>query len=76
MITITKNTKSQDIEYKLEVIKDNNIIYDKTVSIGKQGIEDTQRDELAKLQLMRELLNDGYVEVIKELVDLIPVYEE
>lgn len=77
MITITKNTKDAlAVEYKLEVFKDNNVIYNMSVDIGKHGITDEQRDRLAKLQLMKSLLHDGNIEIIEELSNLIPVYEE
>ena len=77
MITITKNNKDTlAVEYKLEVFKDNNVIYNMSVDIGKHGITDEQRDKLAKLQLMKSLLHDGTIEIIEELSNLIPVYEE
>ena len=77
MITITKNNKDAlAVEYKLEVFKDNNVIYNMSVDIGKHGITDEQRDKLAKLQLMKSLLHDGTIEIIEELSNLIPVYEE
>jgi hypothetical protein len=60
----------------LEVYKDDNLIYNTSVDIGKHGITDEQRDRLAKLHLMKSLLHDGPIEIIEELSNLIPVYEE
>lgn len=77
MITISKNTKDPfAVEYKLEVYKDDNRIYRQCVDIGKHGIEDEERDRLAKLQLTQTLLNNGPIEIIEELGNLIPMYEE
>ena len=81
MITISKNTKDPfAVEYKLEVYKDDNLLYhmtvDMTVDIGKHGIKDEERDKIAKLKLVQTLLNKGPIEIIEELGNLIPVYEE
>ena len=77
MITITKNIKDDFmVEYKLEVYKDNILIYHSSVDISKHGITDEQRDKVARLQLMKTLLHDGYVEIFEELGNLIPLYEE
>lgn len=79
MISITKNYKEpydQFVEYKLEVFKDNNLIYTTSIEIIKQGITDEQRDTIAKLKLTMSLVHDGPIEIIEELSNLIPVYEE
>ena len=77
MITISKNTKDPfAVEYKLEVYKDDNLLYHMTVDIGKHGIKDEERDKIAKLKLVQTLLNKGPIEIIEELGNLIPVYEE
>lgn len=81
MISITKkrNVVELTVEYKLEVIKDNKLIYSASVSIGTEGMffqVEENRDKLAKRQLMNMLLDDISTEVADELYDLIPVYEE
>lgn len=77
MICITKNTKDPfAVEYKLEVYTDNNLLYNKSVDISKHGITDELRDKAAKIKLMQYLLKDNTIEMIEELSDLIPIYEE
>lgn len=77
MISITKNNKaSLAVEYKLEVFKDNNLIYTTSVEIKKEGFTDELCDTLAKLQIMKTLLYKGQIEILEELGNLIPVYEE
>lgn len=77
MITISKNTKDPfAVEYKLEVYKDDNRIYRMSVDIGKHGITDEECDRIAKLKLTQTLLNNGPIEIIGELSNLIPMYEE
>lgn len=77
MICITKNNKDAfSVEYKLEVYTDNRLLYNKSIDIDYHGITDEQRDKLAKLKLMQYLLRDNTVEMIAELSDLIPIYED
>lgn len=77
MICITKNNKDEfSVEYKLEVYTDNRLLYNKSIDIDKHGITDEQRDRLAKLKLMQYLLRDNTVEMIEELSNLIPIYED
>lgn len=76
MISITKKEIDDYTSYKLEVFKDDNVIYNVSVDIGKVGTTDEQRDNMAKLKLTMSLLHDGTIETLTELSNLIPVYEE
>ena len=76
MISITKKEINDSTTYKLELFKDNNVIYNVSVDIDKVGTTVELRDTLAKIQLMKTLLCEGPIETIEELGNLIPVYEE
>lgn len=76
MISITKKEIDGSTTYKLELFKDDNVIYNVSVDIGKVGTTDELRDTLAKLQLMKSLLCEGPIETIEELGNLIPMYKE
>lgn len=75
MINITKNKNKESVEYELEVIKENKIIFSTKFEIeNDKNTDDKICDRLAKLKLLNILMEDGCIEIFEELSNLIPVY--
>ena len=78
MINITKykNKEKSTVEYKLEVYKENKIIFSTKFEIEKdKNTDDKILDRLAKLKLLNILMEDGTIDIYEELCNLIPVFE-
>ena len=76
MINITKykNKEKSTVKYELEVTKENKIIFRTNFELGMDKNTDKMCDRLAKLKLMKMLLEDGTIDIFEELSNLIPVY--
>lgn len=76
MINITKYYKDKStVEYELEVIKENKIIFSTKVEFNKdKNTDDKVCDRLAKIKLLHILMEDGTIDIFEELSNLIPVY--
>lgn len=76
MINITKykNKEKSTVEYKMKVNKENKIIFSAKIEINKNENTDKMCDRLAKIKLLNMLLEDGCIEILEELSNLIPVY--
>lgn len=75
MINITKYKNKETVEYELEVNNKNKIIFSAKVEIEKdKNTDDKVYDRIAKIKLLKMLLEDGTIEVFEELINLIPVY--
>lgn len=77
MINITKykNKEKSTVEYKLEITKENKLIFSTKFEIeNDKNTDDKICDRIAKLKLLNILMEDGCIEIFEELSNLIPVY--
>ena len=75
MISITANTTEHNSKiYTLSVTEDNTVLYTTHFEVGATPQEGLQ-DKLAKVALLIQMLKDKDIyDVVRELADLIPVY--
>lgn len=77
MINITKykNKEKSTVEYKLEITKENKLIFSTKFEIeNDKNTDDKICDRIAKLKLLNILMEDGSIDIYEELSNLIPVY--
>ena len=77
MISITTRTTEHCAKlYTLSVTEDNKVLYTTNIEIGAVP-QDGLQDKLAKTALMKQMLNEMSLDdVMRELANLIPMYNE
>lgn len=78
MINITKykNKEKSTVEYKLEITKENKLIFSTKFEIeNDKNTDDKICDRIAKLKLLNILMEDGSINIYEELSNIIPVFE-